>query len=223
MRSQWFDRRAALVLLLALLLPVASTATPVVYTFTSGSVDITGTVGTTTLFSATGIPLTGAFVTFDAANPTLDDFDISGGPSGLITLSSSYGGFDGFTLDSFTLSPGTGYTNISVTGGPTMFSFVVGPADATGVATAYIGTTPIMTIPFMETSSAILGTIDIGSGTLTLSGVTLLVISGISGELVPLIVKGDITFTGMVVPEPAMMTLLALGAGLVWRQRNLAI
>lgn len=201
-------------------LPISAGATPVTYVFTGGSVDVTGTVGTSTLFSATGIPLTGTSVVFDAAGPTIDTFAIVGGPSGLIPMTAPYGGFDGFTLDALSLTPDTGYTNLSVTGGPTSFGFTIGPVLASGTATAYVGATPIMSIPFSETSPAMTGTLDIGSGTLTITAIQLLVISGIPGEPVPLVVKGDIVFTGMVTPEPAVALLLLVAAGFARARRS---
>jgi hypothetical protein len=199
----------------------AASAAPITYSFTTGSLDVTGTVGTTTLFSETGIPLTGTFVEFDAGVPEFLGFEFVGGPSSLISLSSSYGGFDGFTLDTVTIVDGTGFTNFSVTGGPTSFNFSVGPVDATGSATPYTGATPGTVIPFSETSTSLSGTIDLDTGTLTLSGITLLVISGIPGESVPLVVKGDIMFAGMTVPEPATVLLLGI-LGMALGVRRLA-
>lgn len=204
--------RAAQLCLLAIGLwgPTSALATPVTYLFTGGSVDVTGSVGATTVFSTTGIPLSGTSVVFDAAGPTIDSFSLVGGPSALIPITPAYGGIDGFTLDTITLSPGTGYSNISVTGGPSVYPFTVGPIDAVGTATGYAGAAPVAVIPFAETSPAISGTLDIGSGTLTLMGITLVVITGIPGETTPLVVKGDVMFTGMAVPEPAALGLLAL-------------
>lgn len=220
MRVLSFVRKAIPVLVLGLLVPIAASSTPATYTFTGGSVDVTGTVGASTLFTETGIPLTGDFVIFDDAVPSVDDLSFTGGPSGLITLSSAYGGFDGFTLDAFTVLPGTGFGTIAASGGPTTFAVTVGPVDVTATATPFVGAVAGPTIPFAGTTAAISGTIDIGAGTLALTGVTLLVVGGIPGEPVPLIVKGDFLFTGMV-PEPGLALMLAVAAVAVARKTRI--
>ncbi len=221
MRAKWFNRRAALVLLLGLLLPAASTATAVTYTFSSGDVDVTGTVGGSTLFSHTGIPLTGNFIIFDDMAPSIDGIDITGGPSALITLSSPYGGADAFTLDSFSIVPNAGFTQ-TVAGGPTSFTFSAGPLDVSGSATSYSGGSPIGTIPFSTTTIApITGTFDLTTGALTLTGVTFVLIDAslAPGETEDLIVKADITFFG--VPEPSMALLLTVGMACAVRRRRI--
>ena len=203
-------------------LPTAAGALPTVYNFTSGSVTVTGTAGATVLFGDT-VPLTGTAVTFDAAIPNLDSFSFVGGTTTPTLMSASFGGYDSFTLNSFTIAPGVGYTNLStVMTGPGMYSFAVGPVDVSGSATAMDTTLtlPDAVIPFGFANPTAAGTLDINTGTLDLTGVTLGSIL-VPGEAQPLIIKADILFTGLV-PEPGTGILVGMGlAGLAYARRRL--
>ena len=205
---------------LGIVAPVAATATPTTYGFTSGSVTVSGTAGSTVLFGDT-IPLSGTSVTFDAAVPSVLSILLAGGTATATPLSAAFGGFDEFTLTSFTISPSATYTNISTTPGglPGTFSFVVGPVDVVGFALAHdtTGTLPDTVIPFAFANPTVAGSIDLGAGTLSLTGITLASIV-VPGESDPLVVKADILFTGFEVPEPSTLGLLGLGAAVIVRR-----
>jgi hypothetical protein len=65
-------------------------------------------------------------------------------------------------------------------------------------------------VPFTDNTGTISGSININTGTLILSGITLAMIPPINGEPDGLTVKADIVFTGMI-PEPSTAVLLGLG------------
>src|SRR5271167_2428966 len=99
---------AALVLVLAALgLADSARATPIVYTFTGGSVTLTGTDSGGTVLNTT-IPLTGTQVTFDSTAGTLPSFTFTAGPDGPIALTGNLTG-ELITLTSASVSPGAGY------------------------------------------------------------------------------------------------------------------
>jgi len=210
-------RRVLLCSLAFLLVATSASASPITFFFTSGSAQITATAGATPIVDAT-ITLGGIFVTFDPVLPEVVSFSITAPQSAPITMLNEYGGFNTFVIESATIDPGATYSNLSVTPtGVNSWSFLVGPIDVAGVYSAShtSGVPPPVTnvaAPFVGISF-LNGSINTDLMTFELLGVTLAQLSGAGfGEANDLIVKADLTWTG-VVPEPG--TALLLSSGLV--------
>jgi hypothetical protein len=205
----------------ALTLSGSAHAAPVLYQFVSGQAFITVTAGTTTL-AAAPLALNGIFAEFDSVVPALTDFDFTTAPNQAINLSSAFGGYDQIVVNSASLSPGAGYTNLFASdNGGGNYSVTVAPVHVAGIYSAsYSGgppPAPVNNVPIMfDNTTPLIATIDIVGGTFTLGGITLAVIP-VPGEAEPLVVKADLTFAGIVpVPEPGLFGLVGLGlAGLV--------
>lgn len=217
------------VLLATLLFAAQAQAAPITFFFTAGSADVTATTSVSgTVVVDTTIDLDGVFVTFDDAIPEVVDFSITAPQSSSITMTNPYGGFDTFVIESAIITPGTGFTNISVTsGGPDIWNFLIAPVDIAGEYSAShtSGIPPaVMNLPVPFTDpSALSGTINTDAMTFELLGITLAELDGSNfGETEDLIIKADITWSG-VVPEPGTATLLGCGlAGLAARRRAIA-
>ena len=208
----------ALASVLSLTLAVTpGTATALTYGFTSGTVTITATAGVNTVMLPTVVPMTGVFVEFDDTGAgALVGFLVTLGPTATLSLTTPYGGFDEVVIESADVSPGVGFTNLfnqDLGGG--LYSVLAAPLDTNGVYSASDSTLvnpPVMNVavPFSDTS-AINGTVDINLGTLELTGITLTQLpAALFGETDNLVVKADLTFTG-VVPEPSTALLVGLG------------
>jgi hypothetical protein len=161
-------------------------------------------------------PLSGSFVDFSASAPIgLTDFLITI-PQSAFSLSSPYGGYDDVVIESVTLTPGVGYATSGLSTGPFTFDVDGSPVQVDAVYSAMdsSGTnSPIMNAALPPFTTAFDGTVTTDLAVIQLNGIT---IGQIPGSWVPvpessdLIVKGDITFFG-VVPEPATGTLVGLG------------
>jgi hypothetical protein len=205
----------------ALTISGSAQAAPVLYQFVSGQAFITVTAGTTTL-AAVPLTLNGIFAEFDSVVPALTDFDFTTAPNQAINLSSAFGGYDQIVVNSASLTPGAGYTNLFASNnGGGNYSVTVAPVHVAGIYSAsYSGgppPPPVSNVPIMfDNTTPLVATIDIVGGTFTLGGITLAVIP-VPGEAQPLVVKADLTFAGIVpVPEPGLFGLIGLGlAGLV--------
>lgn len=196
-----------------LLAPAAADATPVTYNFLSGSATVSATFQNQTVASGT-LALSGTQVTFDSAAPSVVSFDFdSAGPT-IIPMSGILAGTS-ITLSNVELDPGAGYLNFSVTGGPTTFNYTVGPVDVSGNA-ALAGSITVPTTPFAYSNPALSGQVQLGAGSITLTGITLGVINvpaqgPFSGG--PVTIKADLVFNG--VPEPGTAFLLATGVAMI--------
>ncbi len=204
----------------------ASSATPVLYSFTSGSVTLTATVAGFGTIAVGTIPLTGTQVTFDTGPPAkLDSFLFTAGPAGPLPLAGIFSGVS-VTLASLSIAPGGSYTS-SATGPspfPGTYNYTASDVDVTGVASlsglVVTGPTAFGTSnPFLA-GQVVIG----GAGTLALNGITLgtLSIPAIPAIFFPgatATLKADVLFTG-IVPEPGTCLLLAAGlAGLAASRR----
>jgi hypothetical protein len=181
-------------------------ATPVTYTFTSGSVTVSATDPKGSVLSGFVAPLTGVQVTFDTAVPLLNSLNLTAGPVGGIALSGDLTG-ETLTLNSASVTGSAPWSTNIISGGPTTWSFTDSPAT---VAASLTGTGLVNFGPSsVSNPQAISGQIMIGSGgQLTLTGITLGVFSADTfGDIT---VKADLTFNG--IPEPG--TLVLLGCGL---------
>ena len=184
----------------------AAHATPITYTFTSGTVTLSATDGKGSVLSGFVTPLTGVSVTFDSSVPLLNSINLTAGPVSGIALGGDLTG-ETLSLTSASVTGSAPWTTNVISGGPTTWSFTVGQAT---VAATLSGTGLVNFGPTSVTNpQAVSGQITIGSGgNLTLSGITLGVFS--ADGFGNITVKGDLVFNGT--PEPG--TLVLLGCGL---------
>ena len=199
--------RTFVVLTAALGLAHSAQATPVTYTFTSGTVTLSATDAKGSVLSGFVASLTGVQVTFDSAVPLLNSLNLTAGPVGGIVLMGDMTG-ETLTLNSASVTGSAPWSTNVISGGPTTWPFTVSPAT---VAASVSGTGLVNFGPDSVTNpQAISGQITVdGGGALNLSGITLGVFSADGfGDVT---VKADVSFTGT--PEPG--TLLLLGCGLV--------
>lgn len=198
-----------------LLLPTPALALPQTYSFVSGTARVTAQViGQPDFLVDTLVALDGTFIDFDEALVSVTDFEISIAPTAPIAMSGSYGGFDTFSIDAATLSPGTGYSSSGVSVGGSQYSVAMGPLDVNAIYSASDSTLtnpPVSGVPITFTNPSLTATVDTDLIVFELVGVTLGVLPGyLVGEASDLIVKGDIVFIGAV-PEPTTGALLGLG------------
>ncbi len=197
-------------------------AAPVEYLFLSGQANISVTAGTTTLVEDSVLLLDGIDATFDDDLAQLVDFHFTTAPGQTITLSQAFGGYDDIIVESASMTPGPGYTNLfGAQIGPNTYQVAVAPVMVNGIYSASNSTgpppPPVSNIPidYLNTSPLV-ANIDLVEETFILEGITLAEI-WVPGETQPLVVKADLTFKGMAfAPEPATVSLLVLtGIGLV--------
>ncbi len=207
---------SAALLTSALAFAGAANAAPVQYQFVTGQAFITVSVGTNTLAS-TALDMNGIFAEFDSVVPALTDFDFTTYPNQSITLSSAFGGYDQIVVNSASLTPGAGYTNLFASdNGGGNYSVTVAPVHVSGIYSASNSAGPpppaVSNVPIMyDNTTPLVATIDVANGIFTLGGITLAVLQ-VPGEAEPLIVKADLSFKGMVaVPEPGALALVGLG------------
>jgi hypothetical protein len=199
--------------------PQIASATPVAYYFTTGTVTVTATTGSTSLLVVPSNPLDGNSITFDDAVPELTDIQLEVTSAGPFTLSTAYNGYDTISIAGAVLSPGPGYSGTAVLSNVIgNYTYSGGPLKVTGTLTASDSTLANHPLPlvtaFNISSSPSGGTLIVNTvtGDISLSGITIAVVPASGNEPLPLVIKGDFFFYGAV-PEPA--TALMLGGGLV--------
>lgn len=205
----------------ALLLPLASYATPITFAPTAGSVTARVSVGGTVVATGGG-PLDGTFVTFDPTTGQILDFSLHSS-SVFISASILPGAYNALMLD-VTLEPGAGYSSSATGSNP--YAITLGPLDVTFSGVALDVTTPITVPP-----QAVGGVLPISSFGVTAfynAGQMRLGFYGVKlGEITwgstVYDIRGDIEFIGYAVPEPALASLLAvalLGLGVAAVRRR---
>jgi hypothetical protein len=193
--------------------PVAASATPVTYDFVSGTVTVTALLSPSTLVLLNGSPsvtvdLSGTSFTFDTAlvpvsgeDMSISSFTFVTEPSPVLNLTPAVGAVTQVSFGPLTITTGTGFTSGATGTGP--YAFAMGPIDVSGTATNNLGGPT----PFLVSTPGAVGVISLGTGTLSLEGITLGAITTEGGTL---LVIGDIEFHGMV-PEPPTLLMMALG------------
>ena len=202
----------------------AASAVPVSYFFTGGEITITATVDGGLVAGPVTIDLTGTSVTVDEGALTLNSISFSAGSTGSVAISPSYLGYTSINID-FASITGTGGTLTAVDPGPPAeYGYSIGPVMVSGQfdAVNVIPANNINDMYFGFSNASGNGTIfvDPNLGELELNGITLGSIDPDGpGGVSPLLLKGDITFTG--VPEPGTAALVGLGiAGLAGLRRS---
>jgi hypothetical protein len=209
--------------LAVLLYSLPASAATETYNFFSGYIDVTSTAGTDLVLDER-IDLDGDFVVFDDAAPSLVSFRFTAPTTPTLTLLTPYGGFDTLVIESLELTPGTAYASAGTQLTATTYSLNSGPIRVQSVYSASDSNNvnpPASNIALDFETATLSSTVDLGIVMFELTGLTIGVIDGTPfGETDPLIVKGDVTFVG-VVPEPSTATMLGLGlAALAWRRRR---
>ena len=202
-------------------------AAPIYYQFASGQAAITVTKGATSLTPVAALlSLNGIFADFDQVAPALTNFQFTTTPNQAILLSSPYAGYDQIVVNSASMIPGVGYAHYaaSILGGGN-FSVAVYPVHVDGIYSASFSGGPpppaVSSLPIMfDNTTPLTATVNVNAGTFTLLGITLAVIAvpynplSPYNETIPLVVKADLTFQGMVpvpVPEPGVLSLVGVG------------
>jgi hypothetical protein len=203
-------------------------AAPVTYDYTGGFVTVSAFLGSsnTDLFAAgTQIQLTGGQVTFDAAALTLPAFQfLDNTPQALTIISGAFSG-EKITLISWNAAPNASYSSSAFLSSspPPTYGFSAGKIDASGF---YSLTGP----PLTRGTTAFSGTTNSLTGQVTLGGMDMIQLTGITlgsfslpgNQTITL--KGDIVFEGATpVPLPASVWMLAsvllLGVAFIERRR----
>ena len=220
------DCLSALVWGIALLLLSGTTASalPTEYLITGGEVEVSVSVGGTTVGSTLSTSLSGSLTT-DAVAGSLDDFSIVLEPNLVLNLSSPYGGYDSITIESATLAAGPGFSSnlLAVAGGSyTVLAFPLTVDGLWGGAATGGGQPPVSgqsitySVPVM---TAVLGSAPM----LYVNAVTLNSLDGSAfGEADDLVITARIQVdSATVIPEPGTGLLLASGL-LILRLRRRA-
>ena len=210
-------------LLCTVLAPAAAQAAPITYSVTGGSVVLTVFVGGTPIGSSTSPNVSGT-VTLDMAAQSLDALTISLEPNIALSLTTPYGGYDGITIESASLSDAAGYASsvLGSTGGG--FTVAGGPLEVSGFwgGTDSSGTNPpVSGIPIAYDVPSITAVVT-SSPSVEIVGVTLNALSGTAfGEADDLTVLANILVTDLVaIPEPSTGLLISLGLGLLATRRR---
>jgi hypothetical protein len=196
----------------ALALFAVGPASATSFTFVSGEVHITASAGIVPIVDEI-VALDGTFVDFEIAPVGITDFEFSIAPSGSISMLTPYGGYDTFEIVSAILSPGVGFTSSGSFVAGSQYSVTMGPIDVDAVYSAtdsLLITPPSGPVPISFTNPSLTATVDTDLVTFEMIGITLGVIPALGGETSPLVVKGDITFVG-VIPEPTTGLLVGMG------------
>jgi hypothetical protein len=215
---------ASLLVATVALFAVSAQATPITYSFTTGQITITATVGGNPVAGPVSVPLSGTSVRIDESALVLNNLNLAMGSTGSIAIAPSYLGYTSINIDFATLTAVNGTLSLFDPGPPAGYSYSIanvvvgGQFDATNVN------------PFLDLNNQAFGFVNpSASGTLYVDTNAYLVLDGITigsidpdgpGGVDPLVLKADIIFEGAV-PEPGTAMLLGLGLiGIATRSRR---
>lgn len=205
----------ALLLLVAVAVPLAGFASPIEFGLDHGSVTLRIDVNGSAVASGAGT-LDAGSVTFDPTALTIPTFSLAASGTILAPLLPGYNQAD----LSITLGPGIGYGSSGSGSNPT--TVTLGPIAIGFSGVLWDGSPPPTPIPFAGTVALPTFTVDAyyNAGQMRLGLVGVKVASfWYLGNLIE--IYGDIEFVGFAVPEPALAALVALSglALLVLRKR----
>jgi len=205
------------------LFAVSAQATPITYTFTSGQVTITATVGGNPVAGPVTVPLTGTSVRVDEGMLKLNRIDLAIGTTGAIAVAPPYLGFTSVNIDFATLTAINGTLSLFDAGPPAGYNYSIGPVTVAGQLDAVnvIPANSLMNQPFGFANPSASGTLYVDTNVaLALDGITIGSIDPDGpGGAPPLVLKGDFTFEGTV-PEPGTVVLVGLGLAAVAARRR---
>lgn len=203
--------------LLALALPGVALAIPVSYLFDQGQVTLTGTVGGAQILGPTTLDLNGVQVTLDTDVPELVSIQLTSNDAITLPLGGGYAGATQISISSLSLEGANGLLSLIDVGPPQQYFYLVSPVDVDLVVST--DGPNALTDELLETTNpSATGTIFLDEvlGQLDLDGITLGAIGPFGSEALPIVLKGDFTFSGQrematPVPEPAAAVFFACG------------
>jgi hypothetical protein len=210
-------------LLAATLLFAASVeAAPIVYVHSGGQVTVTASVGGVDIAGPVVITTSGDYVRVDEGLLQITNIELETGPSVSIPVG-GYGGFTSMNIDFASLSATGGTLALFDPGPPAGYNYsftnvlISGQFDADN-------TNPLLDVsdaPFGFLNPSASGQIYVATGVaIALDGITLGSIDPDGpGPLLPIVLKGDFIFNG-VVPEPGTAILLGVGLAAVGARRR---
>lgn len=194
----------------------AANAAPETFFFVSGELTLQGNVGADVLGTPVTTGLDGLQVTIDRDALQLLSFELTApGPVTANLAPDDYAGYDTITLADILLSGGPASLTLTDGGPPEIYQYGLSGTTFSALITATGTAPPLVDQPFSAESfgSGTL-TLDPLSSELTLRGVTLGVLGPFGDETLPVVLKGDFRFAG-VIPEPGGDRLMVIGLVLV--------
>ena len=212
------------IVLLFLLSGSTASALSTEYLITGGRVEVSVSVGGTTVGSTLSSSLSGSFTT-DAVARSLNNFSIVLEPDLVLNLSSPYGGYDSITIESARLSAGLGFSSTLLAATGDSYTVLALPLTVDGLwgGTATGGAQPAVSGQSITYSVPVMTAV-LGSAPMVyVNAVTLNSLNGSAfGEAADLVITASIQVdSATVIPEPGTGLLLTSGL-LILRLRRRA-